>query len=805
MDQYSQQIRFISDPESLMKNYEQMGLSQQQIFNNINFISEYLSNSSEFMKAIKFYEKLIALHPENGNAFVALGHCYTIIGENEKALNSYQSALNFLKDIKDSQLWIGIAECSEKLKKIEQSFISYEFILSFTQSKSEKAKASLKLGKYLFLYSYFHIALEYLNKAIVLKDHLSIHLLIETYLLFGLVYQEKKCFADSIIYFKKALSIDPNNIQIILQIAWTYFLQGEFIESDEYLDKALQLESNCEDIYYIKSRILLSKHNEKEALQKLEIALSINKSNPLYYCSLGIIHTILNEYLDAYNDFLNCLHSKDFMDLSLFNIGLLYEICNQPLDAIFAYENILNELTDNVNCKSRLEILKGKNKNLKNELNSDDLKKLMMHSNLFIYEDLIPKSKKDRNNEMKEIINTTLEIHKSFSDEVIIKYLKSYFQMNDSLFTNNQLQNFNYNSNSNCNLVSNSCEISKKNPSLLHVKEPKVTKQDIEELIQLKLKQGSNILNDFDESLIHSNHCQNQMLPFFDLVKKIELNTNVNSQFPLLSKYPNRILKNNNNPCIGNLIQNNTLNNYSYPLYQINQMISPSNVSPISQTNSQSLNNFKVLKSPSLANYLIHSLNQNSEINQENISKNFSQQYIPQNQMMFNVPTNSLRKEGVATNPHLIIQSEMENHLKDNYATDNFRLCNKDFKNELNMFMSPPTKNSQANNFYTPEKKIVPISQINHAKNKNGSAKLNKERLRELSRIADNFNLDNLKDNTSTIVKISLNHPKSNRKEDLIETESNNLKDENTIIKNKRKRHQIKNSLDKRVKKKIKK
>lgn len=95
---------------------EQLLVQGPQLLNQLNSVAEFLAAKGEFTDAIKYYEKITGLDPENGAAWTALGHCYLLTEELYKAFTAYQRALYSLTDVRDPQLWYGIGLLYDKVK-----------------------------------------------------------------------------------------------------------------------------------------------------------------------------------------------------------------------------------------------------------------------------------------------------------------------------------------------------------------------------------------------------------------------------------------------------------------------------------------------------------------------------------------------------------------------------------------------------------------------------------------------------------------------------------------------------------------
>jgi tetratricopeptide (TPR) repeat protein len=103
------------DPNAMINSQDQVLFHGPIILNQYNSIAEYLAGKGDFANAIKYYEKITSLDPENGAAWTALGHCYLLTDDLQKAFTSYQKALYSLPDVRDPQLWYGIGLLYDKV------------------------------------------------------------------------------------------------------------------------------------------------------------------------------------------------------------------------------------------------------------------------------------------------------------------------------------------------------------------------------------------------------------------------------------------------------------------------------------------------------------------------------------------------------------------------------------------------------------------------------------------------------------------------------------------------------------------
>lgn len=85
------------------------------MLSQLNSMAEFFAGRGDFANAISYYEKIINSDPDNGAAWTALGHCYLLTDNLQKAFSSYQRALYSLSDVRDPQLWYGIGLLYEKV------------------------------------------------------------------------------------------------------------------------------------------------------------------------------------------------------------------------------------------------------------------------------------------------------------------------------------------------------------------------------------------------------------------------------------------------------------------------------------------------------------------------------------------------------------------------------------------------------------------------------------------------------------------------------------------------------------------
>lgn len=328
------------------------------LLQHLNAGAEYQTSKSDYEVAIKYYEKILSLDNENGPAYTALWHCYLIMDDLTKAFNNYQKALYCLNDIKDTQLWYGIALLYEKFEAFEHAIPAYLSVLKISSSIIQKSEVYYRMGIILFKTCYFDKSIFYLREALKDPSIVPNSKKIDIHSKIGLCYQEKKDFANATKSFEEALTYDKSCVKTYQHIAWCNFLAKKFPECESIINIAISLNQNDSDSFYIKSRMLCEKGLFSEAIDTINMAIQKNQRKAKYWCTLGIYQARLKDFKQAFNAFICCNNIDLKIPESWFDLGILYEICKQKDEAIFVLEKSLLYTTDFESSKLRIAKLK---------------------------------------------------------------------------------------------------------------------------------------------------------------------------------------------------------------------------------------------------------------------------------------------------------------------------------------------------------------------------------------------------------------------------------------------------------------
>ena len=93
----------------------------------------------------------------------------------------------------------------------------------------------------------------------------------------GLVTRREGHWDQSIAYFEQALALDPRNVELLMDAAWTYAMLRQFPAALKLYDRALDITPNDPDVMAAKASIYQAQGNLQEAARFLS---EINEQTP---------------------------------------------------------------------------------------------------------------------------------------------------------------------------------------------------------------------------------------------------------------------------------------------------------------------------------------------------------------------------------------------------------------------------------------------------------------------------------------------------------------------------------------------
>jgi len=178
----------------------------------------------DYAKAVPMFEKKIVCDTSSGYQFASLlneAMCWMQLKKFKEAKEAVLGSLRFRPD--NIQAWQVLAQTYGQLDQIDSETVAYKKVIDIAVAGSENGDA----GKYnaQLLESYRTIGVRYLIRAIKLEGE-----------------AQKKMYALSVEYLKKALPFDPKNCQLLQWTAQAFQNSNNKEEAGKYYCKLI---ANC--------------------------------------------------------------------------------------------------------------------------------------------------------------------------------------------------------------------------------------------------------------------------------------------------------------------------------------------------------------------------------------------------------------------------------------------------------------------------------------------------------------------------------------------------------------------------------
>jgi serine/threonine protein kinase len=254
-------------------------------------------------KAIFFYLEAIKKEPDFVLPYISLARCYSqlynfVLGSREESYNKSKEMLDKAFAL-DSKIGVAYSVLAELNYDFENDLASAEQNWQRALRLSPKSPFVLE-GRYVFL-----------SQRMRLKEAESdISLLIEidplnpqNYCYLGSIYYSSTRYDDAVIAFQKALELDPNHINSLWSLVFTYLVQGRN-------DEAIKVADHLGNVFpvglpRIKAYIEAAAGNGEEA-EKYKVEAKPFFGHPgwgsLYYAVLGDRKKTLENLTRLYNE-----------------------------------------------------------------------------------------------------------------------------------------------------------------------------------------------------------------------------------------------------------------------------------------------------------------------------------------------------------------------------------------------------------------------------------------------------------------------------------------------------------------------
>ncbi|KAJ3802555.1 TPR-like protein [Lentinula aff. detonsa] len=354
----------MGDLEHALSAYENALRHNPMSLSGLTQVAGIARIKENYPKAIEFFQRVLSLQEDNGEVWSALGHCYLMQDDLQKAYAAYQQALYLLPNPKeDPKLWYGIGILYDRYGSLDHAEEAFSSVLAMDKDLDfDKANEILfRLGIIYKQQGKYDDSLACFDR--ILRNPPSPLAHADIWFQIGHVYEQQKDHVQAKDAYERVVADNPVHAKVLQQLGWLYHQDGSGFQNQElaiqYLTKSLEADSSDAQSWYLLGRAYMAGQKYNKAYEAYQQAVYRDGRNPTFWCSIGVLYFQINQFRDALDAYSRAIRINPYISEVWFDLGSLYESCNNQIsDAIDAYARASELDPGNVMISNRLQLLK---------------------------------------------------------------------------------------------------------------------------------------------------------------------------------------------------------------------------------------------------------------------------------------------------------------------------------------------------------------------------------------------------------------------------------------------------------------
>lgn len=315
-----------------------------------------------FDLAVEYFQRVLNIDRENGEVWGAMGHCYLMMDELQKAYSAYHQALCHLPDPKEPKLWYGIGILYDRYGSLEHAEETFSSVVRMNPDYEKANEIYFRLGIIYKQQGQFESSLECFRY--ILSNPPKPLTDMDVWFQIGHVYEQQEEFDLAKEAYERVLSENTNHAKVLQQIGGLYMQpSSKFFDLNigiQLLHQSLESDPNDPQSWYLLGRAYMDAQEFNKAYDAYQQAVYRDGKNPVLWCSIGILYFQISQFHDALGAFSRSIRLNPYLPEIWLNLGILYETCNNQIpDAIDAYRRALELEPESSAIQQRLQLLQG--------------------------------------------------------------------------------------------------------------------------------------------------------------------------------------------------------------------------------------------------------------------------------------------------------------------------------------------------------------------------------------------------------------------------------------------------------------
>ena len=238
-----------------------------------------LKKLNRLNEAIDCYQKIIDLSPNHIDAYINKAEMLYHSGKLKESLNIYQQI--FKIDSANEDTYIKYGNVLNKLGKVDEAISAYQKSIEINPENS---------GAYKNLGYIYNNQGEFEEGIKCLRKSVEVNVDYEVYINLAISYSKNKEYKQAVLFFDKAIKLDPNKAEAYVHKAYFYQSVKEIDKAITLFTKALEIDKNIKYIFgerfYAKNSICDWSNFEDDFNSiKLRLNQKLHVAHPLAICN----------------------------------------------------------------------------------------------------------------------------------------------------------------------------------------------------------------------------------------------------------------------------------------------------------------------------------------------------------------------------------------------------------------------------------------------------------------------------------------------------------------------------------------
>ncbi|KAG6841531.1 hypothetical protein C0991_009896 [Blastosporella zonata] len=354
----------MGDLEHALTAYEHALRHNPMSLSGLTQVAGIFRIKENYPRAVEYFQRVLGLQEDNGEVWSALGHCYLMQDDLQKAYSAYQQALYLLPNPKeDPKLWYGIGILYDRYGSLDHAEEAFSSVLRM-DSELDFDKTNEILFRLGIIYKQqckYEESLACFDR--ILRSPPSPLAHADIWFQIGHVYEQQKDHARAKDAYERVVMDNPGHAKVLQQLGWLYHQDGTTFQNQDaaitHLTKSLEADPSDAQSWYLLGRAYMAGQKYNKAYEAYQQAVYRDGRNPTFWCSIGVLYFQINQFRDALDAYSRAIRINPYISEVWFDLGSLYESCNNQIsDAIDAYARASELDPSNPAISQRLQLLK---------------------------------------------------------------------------------------------------------------------------------------------------------------------------------------------------------------------------------------------------------------------------------------------------------------------------------------------------------------------------------------------------------------------------------------------------------------